>query len=320
MRSGTLTYLIGDIKRLDLLGCALYKAKRRPSKPIEVVFTGKLASKDERSAMGLIFEDLEFNDGSKIGAVEDYFNDEMIYVAIAASAEAIERLHSRIRADRPRSCRYVIAVSPERAPALLHAASNLAFFHQPAQDAKSLVASAEYAVSLAESRKMDTGTNPVSRDPVRLNGRGLTGIDKRANDLLTLNFGMPLTRHGFRFDPSKASESGTHVLVSQRETGVVLYGPYLELGPGTYRVRWTVGPDKEGAQGLSAHLTLDVFHFDRKLGKRDVEIGADTEVDETYSIDFTVSPQSALRPIEFRVWQKGDASFCIKNITIDSIL
>lgn len=103
------------------------------------------------------------------------------------------------------------------------------------------------------------------------------------------------------------------------EAGHLVYGPYVRLGAGDYRVRIRCGmPPTEAAPSGQAVATIEAVSEGGKtyLAQRELTIEecARPEHDLLFRIDAT-----ALQPVEVRVWTSGLAKLTVSSIAIERI-
>lgn len=109
----------------------------------------------------------------------------------------------------------------------------------------------------------------------------------------------------------KRDADGTIVSTPQSADGCVVYGPYIRLNPGRYRVYFSVSVLSNSA----ATVMLDVCsrRMDR-LASRYVDVSTPGRIDGT--LEFTQSSADPNDVFEFRVWKFGNASFAFRGITL----
>jgi hypothetical protein len=106
------------------------------------------------------------------------------------------------------------------------------------------------------------------------------------------------------------------------EAGHLVYGPYVRLGAGHYRVRvhWSAGQPLRAV--LRSHLvaTIEVVTGDGKtyLAQRELRVGNYAQPVHELSLDLS-ERALATSPIEVRVWTGGMVPLTVSSITVERI-
>ncbi|MDD5033483.1 MAG: hypothetical protein PHE55_01885 [Methylococcaceae bacterium] len=106
----------------------------------------------------------------------------------------------------------------------------------------------------------------------------------------------------------------SELLAKQGEAGILVYGPYLSLSPGKYRVRFILtvsGKGKIPVASVDVAATAD--------GKMNVPASLDVNPapkEQVLTLDFESSPKSVY---EFRVLTKGNAQVAVREIVLDPL-
>jgi len=129
-------------------------------------------------------------------------------------------------------------------------------------------------------------------------------------EALRLPLRMPVTHPQWQRFPTLAAVEGTE-LVGNGAGGTILFGPYLHLPHGDYRLRWIGrGIDSDGEIAFDAGAIPDMF-AQRRIAAKDLPRGKDSEL---VQLDFTVDK---LTPgVEFRVFSVGGGRVALSAIEL----
>jgi pyruvate-formate lyase-activating enzyme len=110
-------------------------------------------------------------------------------------------------------------------------------------------------------------------------------------------------------------ESGAITAIPEAEDGCVVYGPYIRLQTGRYRVYSSA--DVKAAES-GATLLFDVCG--RKSGRiatKYIKVSATGVVNGT--LDFNLASADGHDLIEFRIWKQGNVSFVFQGLTVQRV-
>jgi hypothetical protein len=128
---------------------------------------------------------------------------------------------------------------------------------------------------------------------------------------------LPLMRVGSAGEPCEAG-----VCAKPGQTGYLVYGPYVKLGAGDYRirVRWIVGRPSRTFRRFRPVATIEAVsgYGDTYLAQRKFRV--EDYVQPEHELLFRIAGTLAsAAPIEVRVWTSGAAPLRLSSITVERI-
>lgn len=125
-------------------------------------------------------------------------------------------------------------------------------------------------------------------------------------------FTSPLTMSGFRIRGSAGIERSDGLYVGAGDHTIAVFGPYVSIETGSYRLDVDVEIVMLGSQGA---FDFDVYLVNSDLIAARGAVSITESGTYVYGIDFSV-PEGLLSTIEFRFWKSPSFSYRINSLTI----
>lgn len=271
----------------------------------------------------------DYDDGSIAAVLVDDTGGPTIVLVLAESTSVVNDVIELIPRLLISDIRYVVACRPYLAPLMIEQSSRLAFLHLPFVSEQALASSTSFALNRIqiEEDTPSAAARAVGSRAIR-DGTALTlgerskeqsGIEKAlaeellksSSRLVKLQFLPAFSARGFSENKEYVEQRADCLVMSPRE-GHALWGPYVKLPRGDYRVGWLLSADQDGKSIINIDVAIDLTQV------ADDRVIVETNDPEWSWIEFTVDEQNENSPVEFRISDVSGDACRLHEITVRS--